>query len=745
MKRLPFPGRLIAGLVLALGSYALPALPALAADAKPTGDPSLPVAPVRDVVENFFGTEVHDPYRYFEDIKSPEVADWMKAYSDRADRILKSMPGRAQLLRDITKYDDSASARVGSVTRLPGDVYFYERLAVGENQFKLYMRHGLDGKEVLLVDPEELTKKNGKPHAINYYTVSPNGRYLAYGISQQGTEAASLYVKDLKTGKLMGTPISRGDFASVDWSADSHWMHFNLLQEMKPGMPATEKYQKSRVLRLHVGAPITRAKLLFGLGAPGVEIGPAEIPFTSTTLDGRWVFGQIQNGTQREFTLYVAPYASVAAGHPKWKRVFDASANITGLAYYRDTLYLRSHDGAPRSKVLALGLHDGDIGKARVVVPESDQVLTNLAAAADGLYVERRDGNVKRLYKLGWGGDASLKEVALPVEGSFQLSSDEGGPGAADPRLPGLVLDLQGWTRARQIYAVAADGKVENTGLQPQGAYDAPKGITATEVVVRSWDGALVPMSIIHKDGVKLDGSNPALLYGYASYGITEEPFYSTGRLAWLDHGGVYAVANPRGSSVYGEDWYRGGFQQTKPNTWKDFIACAEYLVSQGYTSPAKLGILGGSAGGILVGRAMTERPDLFAAVIPAVGVLDTVRAEVTPNGVPNIPEFGTRTTEAGFKALYEMSTYHHIKDGVKYPAVMFLAGVNDPRVEVWQTTKTAARLMAANAGNRPILVRLDYEAGHGIGNTKKQVLEQRADIYSFLLWQMGAPEFQPK
>jgi prolyl oligopeptidase len=379
-----------------------------------------------------------------------------------------------------------------------------------------------------------------------------------------------------------------------------------------------------------------------------------------------------------------------------------------------------------------------------VVVPASDRVITNIAGASDALYIEARDGNVKRLFKRAYAPNAAVTEVKLPLAGNFNLAGDEGGS-AADPRLPGVVIDLQGWTRAAQIYHVLADGTVNNTGLQPRGPYDAPDDIVADEVLVKSHDGAMVPMSVIHRKGVRLNGDNPTLLYGYASYGITEEPYFSISRLAWLDAGGVLAIANPRGSSVYGEAWYRAGFQATKPNTWKDFIACAEWLIAQRYTSPKRLGIWGGSAGGILVGRAMTERPDLFAVVVPQVGVLDMVRAEVTPNGVPNIPEFGTRTTEAGFRALLAMSTYHQIRDGVAYPSVLITHGVNDPRVEVWQSSKTAARLMAASSSGRPVWLRLDYDAGHGIGSTKKQVLEERADVFAFTLWQMGVPGYQPR
>ena len=405
-------------------------------------------------------------------------------------------------------------------------------------------------------------------------------------------------------------------------------------------------------------------------------------------------------------------------------------------------LYLVSYKGALRSQVLAMRVDAADTASARVIVPPSERVVVNVAAAADALYIETRDGNIKRLYKRAYAADAAAEEVPLPLEGSFELTGE--GITAANPRLGGVVMDLQGWNRARQIFEVGVDGKVVNTGLQPVGPFDVPADIVATEVKVPSHDGALVPMSIIHRKDVKLDGDNPTLLYGYASYGITEEPFYSVSRLAWLDAGGIYAVANPRGSSVYGQDWYKAGFQQTKPNTWKDFIACAEFLIAQKYTRPARLGILGGSAGGILVGRAMTERPELFAVVIPAVGALDGIRFETTPNGVPNIPEFGSVKTEAGFRALLAMSTYANIVPGTAYPAVMFTHGVNDPRVEVWQSTKTAARLMAATSSSKPVLMRLDFDAGHGIGNTKKQQLEERADMFAFLLWQMGVPNYQP-
>ena len=705
--------------------------------------------PSKPAPETFFGTEVRDPYRNLEDTKSPAVAAWMKAQSSHATNLLSSISGRQAIYQSLVKYEEAIPARVAGVTRETGDMWFYQRRGANENQFKLRVRQGLGGEDRLLVDPEAIQKRTGKPHAINYYTAAPGGGLVVYGLSAAGSEAAVLHVMDVRKGTSIGKPIDRADFGAASFTPDGRLMFFNRLQQLKKGMAPTEKYQRSQVLMLKPGDDVAGARRVFGIGVEGVDITPAEIPVAGVTHDGKWALGLVFNGTQREITVYAAPAQSVIAGKPQWKKVIDARDEVTGIAYMNDQLTLLTHKGAPRSKVIRIDLDKPDLANAQVLMPTSERVITGVTAAADALYFEVRDGNIKRLFKRPHSKEGEVVEVKLPLEGAFTLVDFEGGASAADPRFPGLVLDLQSWTRARQIYLVGADGSVKNSGLQPQGPYDAPADVVATEVMVKSHDGAMVPMSIIHKRSTQLNGNNPTILYGYASYGITEEPFYSVSRLAWLDVGGVFAIANPRGSGVFGQEWYKAGYQTTKPNTWKDFIACAEYLIAQKWTNPSKLGILGGSAGGILVGRAMTERPELFAAVVPVVGALDMVRAEVTPNGVPNIPEFGTRKNEAGFRALLAMSTYHQVEDGKRYPAVLFTHGVNDPRVEVWHTTKTAARLMAAQTelkgGAKPVLLRLDYDAGHGIGNTKTQQLQERADMFAFLLWQMGVEGYAPQ
>ncbi|HEX5103199.1 MAG TPA: prolyl oligopeptidase family serine peptidase, partial [Pirellulaceae bacterium] len=319
---------------------------------------------------------------------------------------------------------------------------------------------------------------------------------------------------------------------------------------------------------------------------------------------------------------------------------------------------------------------------------------------------------------------------------------------AAQPDVPGAWLALASWCRARSIRRFDAHTQtLEESDLSPAGKFDGPPGFVSTEVMVKSHDGVLVPLTIVHRQDLELDGSHPVLLSGYGAYGFSVPVNYSPLQLAWLERGGIFARAHVRGGGEFGKEWHLAGQKATKPNTWKDFIACAEYLVAHRYTSPGKLAGAGGSAGGILIGRSITEHPDLFGAALVEVGVLDALRMETTTNGVPNIQEFGSVATRPGFDALLAMSALHHVRDGVKYPAVLLTHGINDHRVEPWMSAKMTARLQAATASGKPILLRIDYAAGHGasLGATKEQALAQLADQWSFLLWQFGDPAFQPK
>jgi prolyl oligopeptidase len=697
----------------------------------------LPAFPARNVPETFFGTRVDDPYRALENVKDPAVDAWMRAHAKHARTTLESLPGYEALKKRVVELDNATAARIGQVRRMATGDIFFTRRGAADNTFKLFVRDAR-GQERLLADPDDWQKQTGKPHAINYFFPSNDAKLVAFGVSAAGSEAASIHVMEVATRKVVGKPIDRAQYPGVSWAPDNRSFFFLREQKLEPGMPATERYQNSRNHLYRVGDDPENAVALLGPGLhPDVAVPRTDFPYILVTPGSRWAVAAVYAGVQREITLYSAPLESVGKPGMRWTRIVTAAEKVTDYAVRGDDIYLMTHAKSPRFSVVRTSLSKPDFASAQAVVAPSEEVLFAVSAARDALYFESRNGPVKKVKRLPYNAPRAA-DVALPLEGSASIMS-------ASPDADGAIVSLAAWTRAREIYAVDGAGKAANTKLQPLGPFDAPKGYVTREVRVKSHDGAEVPLSIVHHESVKLDGSNPTLLYGYGAYGITEEPGFNPARIAWLERGGVYAVANVRGSGVFGQDWYKAGYKATKPNTWKDLIACAEYLIAQKYTSTPKLGILGGSAGGILVGRAMTERPDLFGAVIPAVGVLDAVRAEITANGVPNIPEFGTVKKEDEFRALLGMSSYHHVKDGTRYPAVLLPHGVNDPRVDVRHSSKMAARLMAASTSGKPVLLDLDYEGGHGIGDTKAQRQRQVTDVYAFLLWQAGHKDFQAR
>ena len=710
--------------------WALTAAVALA-QAKP------PAAPVNDVVDTHFGVEVHDPYRYMEDAKNPEFIAWTKAQADYTRSVLDRVPQRAELLGEVQKYGDAAAARTTG-TQVSNDHIFYYKRLPDENIPKLYVRKGIGGKERLLVDPEAIKAPEGKHYAIDWFAPSLDNKYVAYGLSLGGSEQSVLHVMDVATGKETGDLIDRANFGPPGWTSD-HRLLYNRLQKMAPDAPPTDKYVNSRVYLHALGSDPERDVAVLGPGVtPGITINPAELSFAGTTPGSRHAIGIVVNGVQREITIYTASLASIGAGKPDWKKVVDPSDEVTDSSLIGDSLYVLTHKNASRFKVLKVDLNAPDLAKAAVVVPPSESVVTGVAAAKDALYVRRMNGSTSDLLRVAYKAGAKPVPVKLPFDADIPSL-------AADVRVPGVIYEASAWTRFGGLYFYnPGTGKVTDTGLQPQGAYDNPADLVATEVKVKSHDGTLVPLSIVHRKGIKLDGTNPTIVYGYGAYGISTTPYFRPTWLPWYQRGGIIAYAHVRGGGEFGEDWYKAGYKATKPNTWKDAIACAEWLAANKYTSTPRMSIMGGSAGGIFVGRSITERPDLFGAAIDAVPVSDAVRWEFTENGVPNIPEFGSVKTEDGFKALYAMSSYHWVKDGTPYPAVLVTTGINDPRVDAWEAGKMAARLQAATAGDKPILLRVDYDAGHGIGSTKKQAYEERADVIAFLLWQFGVQGFQP-
>jgi prolyl oligopeptidase len=689
-----------------------------------------PAAPKREIADTYFGTVIADPYRWMEQptATNPEFLGWLKAQNAYTREVLDRLPQRAPLAARLAKLADVVTT-VNDVS-LAGARWFYLKLQPGEQTAKLYARETGSQRERLLLDPDTLPGRGDSHWAIDYISPSPDGRLVGYGASLGGSERTTLYLMDAATGRLLPDSISRAQFGAIAWTPDGRSFYYNRLSAAGDTNPS-QRYRNSAAYRHVVGSRVERDELVLGPGSSKTAaIAPDDFPLVFPIEGSPYVFAWVGHGVKNEVTIYAVRSSEFRGAATAWRKLVDVDDAVTAAEYHGSDVYLLSHKDAPRFKVLRIRADAPDLSRAEVVVPEGKAVLTRLAAASDALYVQELEAGLGRLRRVPFGGKGSQR-LALPGDGAIAAL-------AVERRRPGVVFPIESWTRSRLWYRYdPSDGRVRDTRLLTPAAVDV-SGYESAEVGVPSDDGTLVPLSIVHRKGVALDGSHPALLIGYGAYGVTLDPFFSPLlTLGWLEQGGVMAVAHVRGGGEYGEEWHLAGKEATKPNTWKDFIACAEYLIKQGYTSADHLAGSGTSAGGILIGRAMTERPDLFRAAVPRVGVMNALRVEHEPGGPANIPEFGTTKTEAGFRALQEMDAVEHVRPGVRYPATLLTAGVHDSRVEAWQPAKMAAVLQERSASGYPVLLRVGFDAGHGMGLTKQQRVEEMADTYAFLLWQL--------
>ncbi len=694
----------------------------------------LPSTPVREVTDDYFGVTVTDPYRWLENTSDAAVIDWMKAQNAYTRSILDRIPGRDKLLDQIKSLDNASS----TVTALQvwGGHYFYFKTEPGSDNRKLYVRDTVHAPERLLVDPEKLTTPDGKHYSIDYFAPSLDGRYVAYGISPGGSEDSVLHVVETATGKVLSDVIDRAQFGQPAWvSGDSFF--YTRTQKLAPGAPPTAKYQKLRSYHHVLGADPDREPAIFGYQvSASVPVTEDDFPLIAYSPGApRHYVGLVVHGVKREMDIYSANAKDEITPSTEWKKIVTEQDAVIGFDTHGDDIYLLSHKNASRFKVLRTSLAKPDLATATVVVPPSERVIVGVAAAGDALYIQDLDGGIGRLRQVSYTTSA-IQPVKLPFDGAIQTLF-------TNPTEPGAWLELTSWTKSPLWYSYdPKTSELADTGLMPPSPVDFSQ-IESVEVKAPSADGTLVPLSIIYKRGTQLDGSHPTWLEGYGAYGITLDPTFRPTLLAFFERGGVFAVAHVRGGGEYGEDWHVGGQLLTKQHTIDDMIAGAKYLIDKKYTSPEHLAGEGTSAGGITIGGAITQRPDLFGAALIRVGDSDSLRSELMASGPANIPEFGTVKDKDGFKALYAMDAYQHVKPDTKYPAVLLTTGANDPRVAPWQAAKMAARLQASTTSGKPILLRVDYDAGHGMGSTKSQRDVELADELSFLFWQLGVAGYQ--
>ena len=703
-----------------------------AASARAT-PPGPPVAPVRDVADTYFGTKVIDPYRWME-TDSPELSTWMKAEADHTRGLLDALPLHAELAARV-KALDNAGSLLASARRRGGKIVYLGTEA-GKNTFKLQARDD-QGKTTILVDPDTLASAD-KHFSIDYYVPSNDGRLVAYGLSQSGSEMSVIHVVETSTGKALPDVIDRARYADVSWQPDGKAFFYKRDRALPAGTPDTERFIRARVYLHTLGTPPESDKAVFGFEvSPAIPVPDEVFPAVYSPHDSGYVLAMMVYGVQRELTVYAARRADVGGEKTPWKKIIDRADEVVDLDVHGDDLYLLTHHGAPRGTVVRTPIAKPDLAHATTVIPAGEQVLQGLAVARDALYVEALDGGVGRILRAAYKGK-EVEALALPIQGAVRTFS-------AYPTEDGVLFSLTGWTASPTLYTFSPKRKVpvEDTGLIDRSTVDFG-AIVAEEVKAKSADGTLVPLSIIHRKDLVKDGSHPTLLEGYGAYGVTREPAFDPMGLAWLERGAVYAVCHVRGGGEYGEDWHNGGKLATKPRTNDDFVACAGYLIDEKLTSPGALAGEGTSAGGILIGGAVTKRPDLFGAAVIRVGMTNALRFEQIPIGPFNTSEFGSVKTEEGFHILQSIDAYHHVDKGALYPAVLLTTGITDPRVSPWQAAKMTARLQAATGSGKPVLLRVDYEAGHGIGSSRAQVEAERADKYTFLLDQLDPTKRVP-
>ena len=699
----------------------------MGAVAWPATDKKPAAAPVVPVVETLFGRRITDNYRYMEAL-DPATIEWMKSQGTYTRSLLDSIRPLAQLKLDAEKFSASFGLIQGYVHF--GTRGFYEERAPGSDNFDLMVSQGTRTRKI--VDVAALRAANGgKPFAINYFLASPDGNKVAVGISEGGSEDASITVYDAASGAKIGGPIDRGQFGATSWSDDSKLLYFIRLQKTPANAPPTDKYLNATADMWDLKSePV--AILGASLGH-GPALSPVEAPAIAISVGAPVAAALSINGVQNELAMWLAPAARVSDPKVTWTKFLTREDAVTNVDMRGAEIFLLSHKDAPTFKVLTV--HAGQpLASAATLVPaQADRVIEGIHAGADALYVLARHGAYSQLLRIPTGSTA-VEEVQLPFRGHIDEAF-------TDPRTPGITLSLSSFiTPPGEFVFHPANQAFTELKIGTRGDF-AAADYSLSDLQAKAVDGALVPLSLMQPKSVK--GAQITIIEAYGSYGISEVADFSVRRAIALRQGITYGVCHVRGGGELGEQWRLGGKDANKHNTWGDLIRCSEYLIARGVTTPAKLFILGGSAGGITMGRALTERPDLFAGVLDLVPAANTLRAEFTSGGPANIPEFGSITTAEGLSNLHEMDTIQHIQKGTQYPAVMVTTGLNDPRVAPWEPAKLAAALQASGS-SKPILLRIDEEAGHGIGSTKTQGDELSADSIAFVFWRAGLPEWQP-
>ena len=702
------PLRFLLGLLLVLGLVQIPMM---------ATSLSYPPSPRHDQVDIYHGVAVPDPYRWLEDPQSAASRQWIEAQNQVTSAYLETLAGRSAISDRLTQLWNFERY---STPFKQGGRYFYFKNDGLQNQSVLYTLPSLEAEPRMLLDPNTLSEDGTV--SLSGMAVSENGAYLAYGLSSAGSDWVEWYVRDIATGVDTDDRLQWVKFSGASWSHDHQGFFYSRYDEPDETtkLEAVNYYQKLYYHRL--GNPQGDDVLVYD------RPDQKEWGFGGgVTEDGRYLIISVWKGTDPNNLVFYkdlrAPDSPVVELITEFEASYSFVDNEGSLFWFRTDLE------APKGRLIAIDIAQPERGAWQEIIPESDDTLEGVGLLNHQFVADYLKDAYTTIRIFSLTGEL-VREVALPGIGS--AGGFDGKRGDTE-----TFYSFTSFTVPSAIYRYDMVTGQSTLYRQPEVDFD-PAAYTTTQVFYESKDGTRVPMFITHKTGLELNGQNPTLLYGYGGFSISLTPAFSVGNLVWMEMGGIYAVPNLRGGGEYGEEWHQAGTKLHKQTVFDDFIAAAEWLMAAGYTSPAKLAIMGGSNGGLLVGACMTQRPDLFAAALPAVGVMDMLRFNQFTIGWAWESDYGSPQNEAEFRALYAYSPLHNLKPGTAYPATLITTADHDDRVVPAHSFKFAAALQAAHQGEAPVLIRIETKAGHGAGKPTAKVIEEVADKWAFLAANLG-------
>jgi prolyl oligopeptidase len=684
--------------------------------------PPPPPTPKRPVFATYFGTRVEDEYQWLETWGDPEVQAWSTAQNTYARAFLDGLSIRSAVRTRVDAILSHEPPEYGALVAKGGLLFFAKNQPPKQQPLLVVLAASADpATERVIVDPNALDP-SGKT-TLDWFVPSLDGKKVAVSLSQGGTESGDVHVYDVATAKETGDVVPRVNSGtaggSLAWTAGGAGFFYTRLPH--EGERAPEDLGFFQQIWFHtLGKPADTDSYAVGRDFP--RIAEAKL---SSSDDGRYVLARVENGDSDRYWVYLHDTRGALGA---WLKIADPEDGVAYAAFGRDdAVYALSRKGAPRGRVLRLAPGTAGLAAATEVVPQGDTVIARITVTSSWLFLAEVEGGPSRFeaVPLRAGGGRQRTTIAIEPVSAVTEVSDAGGGDE-------VFFSSESYLTPPAWYRVTPGAAPQKTALAVPATVDFGDA-EALRDTCTSKDGTPIPISIVRKKGTPLDGSSPTLLGGYGGFAIVRAPAYRPQMRVWLEQGGVWTYANLRGGGELGEDWHRDGALMNKQHVFDDFYACARLLVDRGYTTPARLGVEGGSNGGLLMGAFLTQHPDAAKAVVSHVGYYDMLRFETAPNGVFNTTEYGSVKDARQFAVLYAYSPYHRVQDGVAYPAVLFMTGANDPRVAPFHSRKMTARLQAATSSGQPILLRTSGDTGHGMGTPLSARIDELADAYSFL------------